>query len=139
MTYFRLEEFLISDTAVKNDIQNLPSWDVVKNLEELSLFLDELRRDWGSALRVTSGFRNERLNKLVGGSVTSAHQIGYAADIQPVNGDMDGFITFIKNWAEDKDFDQIILEQNKKGKVWVHIGLKNMRGQQRHQLFNMFV
>lgn len=139
MTYFRLEEFLISDTALKNDIQNLPSWSVVENLEELSLFLDELRKDWGSAIRVTSGFRNERLNKLVGGSVTSAHLIGYAADIQPVNGKWEDFVTFLKNWALDKHFDQLIIESNKKGKKWIHCGLKNMRGQQRHQLFNMYI
>ena len=138
MTYFRLEEFLISETALNLGLQNNPSWSVVKNLQELSLFLDELRKDWGSAIRVTSGFRCERLNKAVGGSPTSAHLIGYAADIQPVNGKMDEFITFLKNWAEDKDFDEIIIEKNKKT-TWVHISIRNMRGQQRHKLFNMFV
>lgn len=138
MSYFRLEEFLISETALKLGLQNNPSWDVVKNLKELAAFLDKLREDWGSAIRVTSGFRCERLNKAVGGSVTSAHLIGYAADIQPVNGKMEEFIDFIKVWAEGKDFDQIVIEQNKKT-TWVHIGLKNMRGQQRHKLFNMFV
>lgn len=138
MTYFRLEEFLISETALKLGLQNNPSWDVVKNLKELAAFLDKLREDWGSAIRVTSGFRCERLNKAVGGSVTSAHLIGYAADIQPVNGKMEEFIDFIKVWAEDKDFDQIIIESNKKT-TWLHIGLKNIRGQQRHKLFNMFV
>lgn len=139
MAYFRLEEFLISETAVKNGIQNLPSWDVIQHLKELTILLDDLREKWGSAIRVTSGFRCELLNKLVGGSVTSAHPLGYAADIQPINGEWERFINFVKVWAEDKDFDQIIIEQDKKGRKWVHIGLKNMRGQQRHKLFNMYI
>lgn len=136
--YFKLEEFLESSTARQKSIQNSPSWEIVEHLNELALWLDELREAWGGAINVTSGYRNERLNDIVGGVKSSAHKLGYAADIQPANGQFDKFVAFIKGWAKDKAYDQILIES--KGKTrWVHIGLKNGKGEQRRQLFNVTV
>ena len=136
--YFDLEEFLTSSTARQKSLENLPSWTIVEHLNELALFLDELREAWGSGLRVSSGFRNDKLNTYVGGVAGSAHKEGYAADIQPLNGKFDEFVAFVKKWAKDKDFDQICIE--KKGSTrWIHFGLKNRKGEQRKQLFNIDV
>lgn len=138
--FFDLEEFLDSSTARQKSIQNSPSWEIVCHLNELALFLDDLREEWGSGVKVSSGLRIDALNKAVGGVETSVHKIGYAADIQPANGHFDAFVAFIKVWAKDKSFDQIIIEENKKKKTkWVHIGLYNNAGNQRRQLFNMNV
>lgn len=135
--YFGLEEFLESSTALKNKIKNYPSWEHIEHLNELALFLDELRDAWGSGLRVTSGLRRKWLNdKITGASKTSVHQIGYAADIVPVNGKMDEFIDFVKEWAKDKMFDQIITEYSSKSR-WVHFGLYNNAGEQRRLLFKI--
>lgn len=137
--YFGLEEFLESSTALKNKIKNYPSWGHIEHLHELALFLDELRDAWGSGLRVTSGLRRKWLNdKIAGASKTSVHQSGYAADIVPVNGKMDEFIDFVKEWAKDKMFDQIIVENSSKSR-WVHFGLYNNAGEQRRLLFNMLI
>lgn len=137
--YFGLEEFLESSTALKNKIKNYPSWEHIEHLHELALFLDGLRSAWGSGLRVTSGLRRKWLNdKIAGASKTSVHQIGYAADIVPVNGKMDEFIDFVKEWAKDKMFDQIIVENSSKSR-WVHFGLYNNAGEQRRLLFNMII
>lgn len=137
--YFRLEEFLESSTALENKIKNYPSWEHIEHLNELALFLDELREAWGSGLRVTSGLRRKNLNdKIVGASKTSVHQIGYACDVVPVNGKMDEFIEFVKEWAKDKMFDQIIIEYSSKSR-WVHFGLYNNAGEQRKLLFQMSV
>lgn len=134
--YFRLEEFLTSSTARQRSIENLPSWEILEHLRELAFFLDGLREAWGSGIRVSSGFRNEKLNAAVGGVQNSIHRIGYAADIQPVNGKTEEFKRFVKDWIKDKDFDQCIIER--KGKVeWIHIGLYNNSGQQRHNIFSM--
>ncbi len=135
--YFRLEEFLASSTARQKSIENLPSWTIVEHLVELSLFLDGLREAWGSGIIISSGFRNSDLNKKVGGVQNSIHLIGYAADIVPANGQMADFKRFVKNWIKDKDFDQCIVEKNKKGKEWIHIGLYNNSGQQRHNIFSL--
>lgn len=136
--YFDLQEFLTSSTARQKSIENMPSWEIVEHLLELAFFLDDLREEWGSGIIVSSGLRVEKLNKAVGGVVTSAHKIGYAADIQPSNGKFDEFVDFIKNWAKDKTYDQIIVE-NKGNTRWIHISLYNQQHQQRKKLFNMTV
>lgn len=80
--YFKLEELLKSDTALSAQIENLPSWADVENLQELAtLVLDPIRQAWGQPLIVTSGFRSPQLNAAVGGVPTSAHMEGCAADI----------------------------------------------------------
>ena len=138
--HFRLEEFLTSSTARQRSIENLPSWEIVEHLLELAYFLDDLREAWGSGIKVTSGFRNEDLNSAVGGVETSAHMSGFAADIVPSNGRFDAFVGFLKIWLKDKGFDQCLIEENKrKGTRWVHFGLRNRKGEQRRQLFNMSV
>lgn len=134
--YFNLEEFLTSSTARQKSIENMPSWEIVEHLLELAYFLDDLREDWGSGIRVSSGLRIEALNKAVGGVPTSVHKIGYAADISPANGKYEAFVAFLKEWLKDKNFDQCIEE--KKGKTrWIHIGLYNNKHQQRRQIFNI--
>lgn len=92
---------------------------------------------------MTSGFRSEELNNAIGGSKTSAHSLGYAADIVPANGKMEEFKEFVK--AELKDytyidyslqtyhFDQCIDERNASGAEWVHLGLMNAKGEMRKQ------
>lgn len=135
--YFTLEELLTSSTARKYSIENLPSFEIVERLNKLALFLDGLREAWGSGIRVTSGFRNDALNKKVGGVSNSVHKIGWAVDIVPSNGKMTEFKRFVKNWIKDKDFDQLILEKDKKGNEWVHLGLFGNNGQQRHNTFSL--
>lgn len=136
--YFTLQEFLTSSTARQKSLENLPSWEIIEHLNELALFLDDLRAAWGSGIIVSSGFRCDKLNKLVGGVDNSVHKTGYAADLQPANGKFEEFKKFVKNWIKDKEFDQCIIES--KGKVqWIHLGLYGNSGQQRHNIFSMNV
>lgn len=82
MKHFKLEEFLQSDTARRHGIDMTPSPAVKRNLELLvANILDPLRDRIGLPIKVTSGFRPRELNPLVGGSNTSQHTIGQAADI----------------------------------------------------------
>lgn len=134
--YFDLEELMTSSTARQKSIENLPSWEIVEHLQELAFFLDELRTAWGSGIRVTSGFRNEALNKAVGGVKNSVHMIGFAADIQPSNGKMKEFAAFIEKWAKNRNYDQIIVEKSKKA-TWIHVGLFNNDHKQRRMCFVM--
>jgi hypothetical protein len=62
--------------------------------------------------------------------------LGWAADIVPANGQFDKFVQFIKGWAKDKAYDQILIES--KGKTrWVHFGLYGNKGEQRRQMFSI--
>lgn len=118
--YFTLEELLKSETALTAQIENLPSWEDVENLQELAtLVLDPIREAWGQPLLVTSGFRSPQLNVAVGGVSTSAHMIGCAVDIiipYWSTRKVSELYNLIKEIAQrgDIDIDQVIYYQKKK-------------------------
>lgn len=81
---FTLEEMIESETARELNIheQFNPPEGVIDNLIELcEECLQPLRDKLGVPIRVTSGWRCQALNTLVGGSENSAHLSGFAADI----------------------------------------------------------
>jgi putative chitinase len=146
MKYFTIKEFIESETAKKHNIDNTPTQIQVDHvIEMVDNLLDPLREDWGNyckendlgtpAIRVSSGIRSKLLNEMVGGSKTSAHYRGYAADLVPYNGRLKEFKQFCINWLRDKMFDQIISEEENKYGVprWIHIGYKNSSDKQRKQ------
>ena len=135
--YFTVAEMLKSETAEKNQINNTPSVEVQQNIEELLVVLDSLREFYGP-IKITSGYRCAELNKLVGGSPTSAHVIGYAADLRPVGDTFENFKAEVLKWLKKSrvKFDQCIIERSKSTQ-WVHFGLYNRKGQQRGQQFSL--
>ena len=135
-SYFTVAELYASDTAKKYGIDNTPNSIVISHLQQLINFLNPLREAWGSSIKVNSGYRCEKLNRFVGGSKTSSHLIGYGVDLIPVNGRMDAFKKFIIDYMKNKMFDQCIIEKSGKTE-WVHIGLYNLKGQQRKMIFNI--
>lgn len=137
--YFTLEELCRSKTAEEKGINNFPTFEVAANLLELTeKILDPLREAWGGAVNARSGFRCEALNEAVGGVPTSAHPLGFAADLTPANGAIDAFVSFARTWITRMriSFDQFIVETDGHVK-WLHIGLYNRRHQQRRQFLNI--
>ena len=135
-SYFTIAELCASETAKKYNIDNTPDSIIISHLQQLINFLNPLREAWGSAIKVSSGYRCDKLNRFVGGSKTSSHLIGYGVDLIPVNGKMDAFKKFIIDYMKNKMFDQCIIEKSGKTE-WVHIGLYNLKGQQRKMIFNI--
>lgn len=139
--YFTLKELCASPKATARKIDNFPTFDIAAHLEELTvMLLDPLREAWGKPVLVTSGYRCTRLNTAVGGVPTSAHKLGYAADLQPANGKTEDFCRFARTWviAHRVRFDQLIRETDKKsGAVWLHIGLYGPGGVQRGQILEI--
>lgn len=77
-----MAEMTNSETAKKRGIKNEPDETQRRNIETLvNELLDKVRERWGKPLRVTSGFRCEKLNSAVGGVKKSHHTLGCAADI----------------------------------------------------------
>ncbi len=136
--FFTLEEMLTSSTARQRSIENLPSWTIVEHLNDLAVFLDGIREAWGSGIRCSSGFRCQKLNTAVGGATRSAHLVGFAADISPVNGKMDEFEAFLKDYLKDKQFDECLWESKGKSR-WVHIATYSVDGKQRRKMFGITV
>ena len=133
---FTLEEMIYSETAEKQKMDNTPSLAVIHNLEELCKnLLQPIRDAYGKPIKVTSGYRSSRLNYLVGGSPTSAHRVGWGADIVPVKGTFKEFKEFVMNFLEEHPeikFDQVIVEKSGRTQ-WLHLGYKNQAGKQRMQ------
>ena len=72
-----------SDTATRQGIVNVAGPEELANLKRLcAQILEPLRSALGMPIRVTSGLRVPLLNTIVGGSRTSDHCTGRAADIQ---------------------------------------------------------
>ena len=135
--HFTLEEFTRSDTAERLHIDNTPTEEHVAHLRELvQSILGPLRKAWGSAITISSGYRSPKLNAKIGGAKRSAHATGYAADLVPANGQIREFKAFVLQWLRsnpDIHFDQYIDERNTRGSEWVLIGCRYTDGSQRRQ------
>lgn len=81
---FTLDELLESQTARVKKIHEQfdPPKEIIDNLRVLCEdILQPFRDDWGRPVKITSGYRCERLNKAVNGVKSSAHTKGKAVDI----------------------------------------------------------
>lgn len=131
--HFTLREFVRSGTAIRMGIENIPMSNQVQNLKALCVnVLEPLRRRFG-VIRITSGYRCKRLNRVVGGNVRSQHLSGEAADMhiscEEVGQKMFDFI------RRETIFDQLIYEHDeKRGVQWIHVSYR-ADGMNRRQAF----
>lgn len=138
--YFTIEECCVSSSYPK--LVEIPQkgTTIYNNLAYLIERLDVIREKWGSPIIVTSGYRNEKLNKAVGGSKTSYHRLGLAADIHPKSGSMTDLAKCIIN--SGLEFDQLILEyvtvKNKEitDCKWIHIGFSRVNPRKQILAYN---
>lgn len=136
--HFALHEFTDSGTARRHNIANTPSPLHIDRLRALCReSLEPLRRRFG-AIRITSGYRCERLNALVGGAPTSQHTLGEAADIH--TGGREASQKMFDFARLNIPYDQLILEHRPShGTYWLHISLRSDRPGNRHEAFTMKV
>lgn len=127
MKYFTIKELCKSSTATYRGIDNTPNSEIVSNLEQLvDKILDPLREKYGKLIRVNSGYRCDKLNKAVGGSNTSQHKYGLAADIT-AGSRLENKKLFTLIQQLNLPFDQLIDEKNYS---WIHVSIsKNPRKQ----------
>jgi hypothetical protein len=124
--WFTIKELCVSASYPKFIEIPEEGTSIYKNLTYTIERLDNIREKWGSPIIVTSGYRPPALNNAVGGSKTSAHVVGLAADIHPQKGDIVQLAALIASIP--MDFDQLILERcsvkNNEivGCQWLHIG-----------------
>ena len=117
---FFLYEFLRSQAAPRYGIPMDPPIEVIDNLRRLCVdILQPLRDITRLPISVTSGYRPLELNTLIGGSTTSAHMDGRAADII-VNGRSP---LQVAETIRDMElpYDQVIHEFGQ----WVHVGISD--------------
>ena len=119
---FTLSELTKSETALRHDMDNTPGEKEIENLKRLAeKVLQPVREHYQKGVKCNSGYRAPAVNQKVGGSPTSDHCKGQAADIEIPgipNADLAQWIT------ENLDFTQVILEFYTQGvpdSGWVHV------------------
>ena len=114
--HFTLAQLTFSETAERDGIDNSAPPDVVDNLRRLAQGLEAVQALLGAPLDISSGYRSPELNRVVGGSPTSQHSQGLAADFAcAAFGTPLEIAAAIQ--ASDIEFDQCILEYGR----WVHL------------------
>ena len=119
---FTLAEMVKSDTALRHDMDNTPGEAEIENLKRLcEQVLQPVREHFKTGVKVNSGFRHPEVNAKVGGSKTSDHCKGQAADIEiPGIPNAD-----LAKWIMDNlTYTQLILEFYTPGvpdSGWVHV------------------
>jgi zinc D-Ala-D-Ala carboxypeptidase len=138
---FTLAEMTRSESAQKRGIDNTPPPEAVESLKALcEKVLQPLRDSLGKPLKVNSGYRGAAVNAAVGGSNTSQHSKGEAADIE-CNG-FDNKQLAQKIISLKLPFDQLILENYTPGDLnsgWVHVSHKRTGTQRGEVLTATFV
>ena len=108
--HFLLDEFL----NVGKYPDNKPSLQHVANMTYGCLILLEPARKAVGPIIINSGFRNPRVNALVGGVAGSQHLLGQAADIRPkAPQQFQRLVEFLRH--------QALTDQLLTGPGWLHI------------------
>jgi zinc D-Ala-D-Ala carboxypeptidase len=120
--HFELREFLRSQTAVRSGRDVIAPPSIVANLERLcELVLEPIRAELGAPVTILSGYRPLWLNRLVGGSPSSEHMDGRAADFE-VTGHSDPWVCDrIAALLPRLPINQLILEFPPGG--WIHVSV----------------
>ena len=121
--HFSLEE--LTTTQVRG-ASNEPSSKILETLTDTAKRMERVREILGQPIIVTSGYRSPLVNKIVGGSMYSAHMTGHAVDfICPKFGDPLKVCRELTDKRHDLEWDQVIEEG-----AWVHISFgAQMRGE----------
>lgn len=134
---FTLDELIKSETAKRLGIDNNPTEEIIVNLKNLAQnVLQPIRDHIKVPIKINSGYRSEKLNKIVGGKTNSQHLRGEAADIVPLKDlTVKELFDEIKKMVEDGKLvvDQCIHEMSHEVD-WVHISYTTKRNNR-----NMFI
>ena len=104
---FALSEMVKSATAERLNVDNSPSDIHLVNLTHLAIHILQPVRDQFGVITINSGYRSPSLNAKVGGSKTSQHCNGQAADFESFSTPNPDLAKWIAN---NLVFDQLILE-----------------------------
>lgn len=115
-----------SRTASRYGIDNTPSKEDLERMRlTANMVFEPVRIHFGIPIYVSSFYRSPKLNKKVGGSKTSSHQIGESIDIDDVLGGVTNaeIFNYIKTNLE---FDQLIWEfGDDLNPAWIHVSFSS--------------
>ncbi len=116
------KESIRSNTALRRGIDNTPGDYELSNMNNIAVNLFEPLREWvGGPIKITSFFRCEELNKVIGGSSRSQHCQGRAMDLDDTFGHKTNaeMFEYIKS---NLSYDQLIWEfGDDENPDWIHV------------------
>ena len=128
--HFSLDELIFSNTAIRLDIDNIPTPEALANLEILANGLEAVRAKlYSNPIKISSGYRCLKLNRALKSRDTSYHVKGLAADFTcPRFGTVPEVMRALAD--SSIEFDQLILEFDS----WIHIGFAEAGAKPRRQM-----
>ena len=140
--HFTLAE--MTKTSAKTKDGNIPSRVHIENLKRLCGWLETLRDEWNrryadvrcqkedgrcsveEPIIINSAYRLPQVNKAVGGTATSNHLTGCAADIRCKGIEQAiRYACILLDISDEskEDFDELFIEQSAKS-IWVHFAVR---------------
>jgi hypothetical protein len=130
--HFTLAE--MTKSSHKTADGNIPSHVAIENLKRLCGWLEMLREEWNKRygegndpIIINSAYRSWEVNKRAGGSATSNHLVGCAADIRCLGKEQAlRYAVILLDIADDskEDFDELLLERSPRGNYWLHFAVR---------------
>ena len=115
--HFTLDEMIVSQFAARDGLDNTPPPEARANLQLLCCALEQVRALFDAPIIVSSGYRSEQVNRVIGGASNSQHIQGLAADFTVIEVSPRETVRRISESAVP--FDQLILEFDR----WVHLSV----------------
>ena len=149
------EHFTLGElTKTSHKVYNIPSHEAIENLKKVCCWLEVLRKRYNELYQTTpgpsslfeegstpivinSGYRSPQLNRKVGGAANSNHLTGCAVDIRVKDKEqLIQYAAILIQYANEthQDFDELLLEKNRHGAIWLHFAVKPS-GNRRHVMF----
>ena len=144
--HFSLAELTKSSHA---EVYNIPSHQAIENLKRVCEWLEELRFRYNQRyvvgpaaaieepIMINSGYRSPQLNKKVAGSVASNHLTGCAVDIRTYGIEQAmRYAVILMDYADEtkQDFDELLIEKNRYGTIWLHFAVRPPSQQNRRKI-----
>ena len=143
------EHFTLGELTKSNshpEIYNIPSHEAIANMKRACEWLEALReaspgpsKGRGEPIIINSGYRSPQLNRKIGGAPNSNHLTGCAVDIRTSG--MEQAICYaaiLINYAKESqhDFDELLIEKNRYGAVWVHFAVRPSNNRRKVMFLN---
>jgi len=141
------EHFTLAEMCKTNvKLKNVPNEAQVENLKRLCGWLEMLRRRYNERygegndpLIINSAYRSPAVNKAVGGVATSNHLTGCAADIRVAGIEqLIRYATILLDISDEsqEDFDELLIERNRYGAIWLHFAVRPFSNRRRVAFIN---
>ena len=97
------------------------------------------RDDKEKPIIINSGYRSPQLNRKIGGVKNSNHLTGCAVDIRVTGMEQaKQYAEILREYADEshQDFDELLIEKNRYGAIWLHFAVRPRENRRRFLYIN---